>query len=145
MARWRHFGHNCMCHRSRTLFSRPNRMQMNVTYRSKDFAGACCHSPLSCAHVMREKKEAGVVSKEKATRVLSEAKEFVCSEREKEEKANLIKLMQQRTNRADHKHISPNSISLSLSAVCARVRACVLLALFVSCQREREAPPLLSH
>jgi hypothetical protein len=111
-------------------------------YRSKDFAGACCHSPLSCAH---GKKKAGVVSKEKATRVLSEAKEFVCSEREKEEKANLIKLMQQRGPTAPTTNTSHQILYHYLSPpyVHAGTCMCVVGSFCESCERGAAACSLI--
>jgi hypothetical protein len=102
----------------------PYANDVRVIHRSKDFAGALSFTSL-CA--IGGKKGGGVVLKEKATRVLfggePPANECV-SEREKEEKANLIKLMQ-RTNRRPQTHLTKFYIIISLSVW---VRACVLLA-----------------
>jgi len=131
MVRWRHFGHNWMCHRSRTLFFAPE-PYANERYVGAKILRERCHSPLSFScDRRRQKKTGGVVSKEKASKVLhserSKAKEFVCSEREKEEKANLIKLMQ-RTNRRPQTHLTKFYIIISGLTLRMGTCMCVLLA-----------------
>lgn len=128
-----HFGHNCMCHRSRTFFFvRPPRYA-NERYRSKDFC------VLSFTSVRSEAKKGGAVSKEKANKSFRPAAKECSYEREKEkEKANLIKLMQ-RTNRRPQTHLTKFYIII---CCCVWVRACVLLHGFLLKAEGRRRLPL---